>query len=82
MTACLIRMNMFKKRIKLTLISSTTGKKLEKIKFSKEESAKIRSISRILNMSEQQVMELAIKNLMLDLRKHSVDSLSKKTHVT
>jgi hypothetical protein len=73
---------MFKKRIKLTLISSTTGKKLEKIKFSKEESAKIRSISRILNMSEQQVMELAIKNLMLDLRKYSVDSLSKKTHVT
>ena len=59
-----------KKRIKLVIRSSNTDKKLETIKFSKEESDRIRKMAHILQVSEQELFDLAFKNLIKDLRKH------------
>lgn len=58
-----------KKRIKLTIRSSESNKKIDTIKFSKEESDRIRKMADILQVSEQELFNLAFKNLINDLRK-------------
>lgn len=49
----------FNNRIKLVLRSSETGKKIETIKFSKEETIQIRQTAALLKMTEKELFDEA-----------------------
>lgn len=58
---------MINKRIKL-VIKSSDNKKIDTVKFSKEESNKIRTVARQSNMSQDQLLKYAFDRFLADLK--------------
>ena len=56
------------KNIKIVLRSSHTGKKIETIKFSKDESNQIREIAQQIGYTEQQLFDKIFSDLLAELR--------------
>ncbi len=56
------------KRITLILRSKETGKKIEKIKFSKQESSEIRTMAQTIGLSEKQLLEDALESILKELK--------------
>jgi hypothetical protein len=59
---------MFNKKIKLIIRSSETGQKIDTVKFSKEESKKIRETAKYLNLSQDQLMNYAFDRFLENLK--------------